>query len=287
MDPKSTMILQAQQEVRDHTHDSLITPVLGVFDQVYEESVKKDGHIRTFQLLLKEVPAWSSLKVASICNQVRTSCDCLSELVSALFLSHIKILSSIKNAKMANVKVKIPKQEKFIHAVLIETARKFYENPIVFRKKDLATKEAYVMEAIETAVRKFLPLKDILSAYLRSKGTDVNSIADDPDHESVIQTPLNAPDDDDEEDEDEDEILDEEEEEEEEASVAPSEETKEFFPDPPPLLLSPKPPSVVASPAVTKAINITTKHEEQRPKEAAPAKKRLLFEDTDIVEDID
>jgi hypothetical protein len=171
MDVKNSMVLQAQKEVRAHTHDFLVLPVVAYFDNVYGQTQRKDGKLATFQKELREIPNWPLLRVQSVLHTIQLSCDFLPQLISAMFLGHIKVLASIKISKAPNVKVKVPKQEKFVHALFIETARRFYENPHVFRKGDHGAKTAVVMEAIDATIRKFLPLRDILSAYLvKSKG---------------------------------------------------------------------------------------------------------------------
>lgn len=280
MDSKTTMILQAQKEVRDHTNDSLVMPIIAVFDDLYEQSVKRDGRIKTFQVMLREIPNWSQLKVASTASLLKASCNCLSELISALFLSHIKILSSIKNAKMANVKVKIPKQDKFIHAVLIESAKQFYENPLIFRSKDTPAKEEVVMKSIETTVRKFLPLKDILGAYLKSKADTLETLEGDPDHDKMLQTPLARVEDSDAEEEEEeglvDEVLDQDDEEEE-----VSEEETDGLPAPPPRQKTPV-ASTPSTPVVPQTKDITIVKQGA----AQPPPKKALFDDHDLVEDV-
>jgi len=194
MDARTTLILHAQKEVHDHTHDSLVIPILVVFEDMYAKVAKTDGKLSTFQKALREIPAWSQLKIESVCACLQQSCNFLKELISALFLSHVKIMSSIKVAKISNVRVKVPKEEKFLHAVLIEAAKRFYENPKLFRSKmHQSTKETVIMEAIEATVRKLLPLKDILSAYLKSKTTEVAPLANDPDNATEIDTPIHGP----------------------------------------------------------------------------------------------
>lgn len=171
MDVKNSMVLQAQKEVRAHTHDFLVLPVVAYFDSVYTQTQRKDGKLATFQKELREIPNWPLLRVQSVLHTIQLSCDFLPQLISAMFLGHIKVLASIKISKAPNVKVKVPKQEKFVHALFIEVARRFYENPHVFRKGDHGAKTAVVMDAIDATIRKFLPLRDILSAYLvKSKG---------------------------------------------------------------------------------------------------------------------
>jgi hypothetical protein len=186
MDVKNSMILQAQKEVRAHTHDFLVLPVVAYFDSMYAQTQKKDGKLTSFQKELREVPNWPLLRVQSVLSNIQLTCNFLPQLISAMFLGHIKVLASIKISKAPNVKVKVPKQEKFVHALFIETARRFYENPHVFRKGEHAAKTTMVMDAIDATIRKFLPLRDILSAYLvKSKGApeEDEDLLDDEDSE--------------------------------------------------------------------------------------------------------
>lgn len=200
---KSVMILEARKAVEAHTNDHIVTPVLGIFQDIYASSQRRDPRLAYFQKQLKAVPNWTSLTLAEKCSPILQSCDFLPELVSALFLSHIRILASIKVSKLARVKVKIPKSEKFLHAVMIETAKAFYETPQAFRSETVEVRRRMVAGAIDAVIRKMLPVKDILTAYLGNQAKIKRTAAAEEDDE--METPLR-----DEEDEDdgEDEELD-------------------------------------------------------------------------------
>lgn len=184
---KGSIILQAQKEVQGHTHEFLVQPILAIFDAVYHDVMKEDGGLTSFQKQLRQVPAWSQLQVDKVVQSIEASCNFLSELITALFLSHIKILSSIKINKIPSLRVKVPRHGKFIHAVLIESARQYYEDPFIFRRNDNPSKARVVMNAIESAVRKFLPLKDILNAYLNNKATAIEEKGPD---DMELETPI-------------------------------------------------------------------------------------------------
>lgn len=306
MDVKNSMILQAQKEVRAHTHDFLVLPVVAFFDSLYAQTQKKDGKLATFQKELREVPNWPLLRVQSVLSNIQLSCDFLPQLISAMFLGHIKVLSSIKISKAPNVKVKIPKQEKFVHALFIESARRFYENPHVFRKGDHYAKTVTVMEAIDATIRKFLPLRDILSAYLvKSKGAtpqDTNGEADD--EEDYFD------DEDDEEGADENDHVDDVFDDDEEAEEAAPEEgpakpdamgiselarttpmpsaSKAMTPAP---MATPTPTKQVKTPGTPKPQEKTIAIDEPAPAAAAEpstsgSKKPTLFDDSDIEENV-
>ena len=167
----SQSALQAKHEVSRHIIQFLLEPLCAFFDELYTTAQRKDGRLLTFQMLLKEVPKWSMVTVDTNVSRIVTSCDFFGELVTALFLSHIKMLSAIRLGQ-ATIKVRVPRNEKFVHAVLIEAAKEFYENPYIFRYKDQEAKEEVLASAIDSTVRRMLPMKDLLNAYLNGPAED-------------------------------------------------------------------------------------------------------------------
>lgn len=191
MEREDAVILAARKEVQGHANVFLVKPILDVFEEIYARCMKMDGKMKTFQRALKEIPQWTSHIVSKCTDRIQQECDFLPQLITALFLSHIKILSSIKINKISHIRVKVPKREKFIHAVLIECAKAFYESPLLFRSGDKRTRHAVVNDAIEITVRRFLPLKDILSAYLAGKSSRrAEESESDSEEEEEIETPI-------------------------------------------------------------------------------------------------
>lgn len=188
MEKQDAVILEARKEVQGHVNMFLVTPILSVFDEIYMRAMSIDGHIVTFQKALKEIPHWTTHTVSQCCDRIQKSCDFLPQLITALFLSHIKILSSIKITKISHIRIKVPKREKFLHAVLIESAKAFYEDPLMFRRRDTEKKRNAVMTSIDSIVRRFLPLKDVLDAYLMNKASNLSDASDDEDQE--MDTPI-------------------------------------------------------------------------------------------------
>lgn len=176
----SSILLEARKEVEGHVHEYLAIPVRNAFEDIYARAMRKDGTLITFQRMLQEVPSWTSLVVSQHCDRVRLRCDFIQELMMALFLSHVRIMSSIKIAKDTNVKIKVPKLERFLHAVFIDVARHLYEQPTVIRHgRGWEILEKMVMEAVDRCVRSMLPIKDILGAYLANNTTAMGELRDD------------------------------------------------------------------------------------------------------------
>ena len=109
-----------------------------------------------------------------------SGCDWLDELVTAVFLSHTKILTAIKKSgkKQKKINLKIPKIDHFIHKCYIECAREFWRNPYLFSQKcsqadyhrNIRESQKIISVTIEETIRKLLPVKNILKEYLGEDG---------------------------------------------------------------------------------------------------------------------
>ena len=136
-----------------------------------------------FQSLLSQVPKWNQdiINTKSELIVTESKCDWLDDLITAVFISHTRILTSInysKNKKKINLK--IPKVEHFIHQCYISSARCFYKIPYMF--DDTVTKydfqrnrheaEALIEESIQETIRKQLPVRNILKEYLDNESEE-------------------------------------------------------------------------------------------------------------------
>ena len=105
-------------------------------ESIYDDAKKIENEkdvIHNFQLLLKEVPHWNSHIITNECERIKKVCDWMHDLVTAVFVTNVKILTSVKIVnKSKQFKLKMPNFDTFIHAVYIETARFFFHNPFYF-----------------------------------------------------------------------------------------------------------------------------------------------------------
>ena len=115
-----------------------------------------------------------------------SGCDWLDELVTAVFLSHTKILTAVKkaNKKQKKINLKIPKIDHFIHKCYIECAREFWRNPYLFSRRCTQSEfqrngresQRIICTTIEETIRKLLPVKNILKEYLgEDEGSDTDT----------------------------------------------------------------------------------------------------------------
>jgi hypothetical protein len=99
----------------------------------------------------------------------------MEDLMTAVFIAHTKVLTAVRLSKREKkLSITVPKLDHFVHRVFRESARAFWKTPFLFidtgniidRQKNVLQIEALATEAITTAVRSMLPVKQILHDYM-------------------------------------------------------------------------------------------------------------------------
>ena len=137
-----------------------------------------------FRELLEKVPIWNSEIIDSECSRIinNSQCDWIDDLITAVFISHTKILTSIgPNQSFQKINVTIPKTSKFIHKSYINTAREIWKNPYLFNEnipgheyqRNNKEIENIIKVCIENTIRNLLPIKEILKEHLEGE-TETN-----------------------------------------------------------------------------------------------------------------
>ena len=130
-----------------------------------------------FRELLEKVPIWNSEIIEGEASRIIQSsgCDWIDDLITAVFISHTKILTSIgPNQSFQKINVTIPKTTTFIHKSYINVAREIWKNPYLFNEhvpghefqRNSKGVEDIIKGCIETTVRNLLPIKEILREHL-------------------------------------------------------------------------------------------------------------------------
>ena len=188
-------LVDAKQEYTSYLIYTIAPSMYTGFKDIFQQSkhlTNGNSVFKNFQLLLNNVPQWNHYllekEVADITKE--TGCDWLDNLITAVFVSHSKILTSVKvgNYKPRNKKIdlKIPDTTSFIHQCYIQAAREFYKNPMLFLDdpkhirpdeilKNQRSIDSIIKESITSTIRKLLPFRNILNEYL-SLQEGVNTI---------------------------------------------------------------------------------------------------------------
>lgn len=152
------------------------------------EKNRNNKYLITFQHNLSEIPKWNQSLISDEYSRImdKSNCEWLDDLITAVFISHAKILTSIKvNESSKTLNLKIPKGEHFIHKCYIECSKEIYKNPYIFDvSKNLTPKEKHtnlretislINHAVTNAIRDLLPIRDILRQGLINKSYEENN----------------------------------------------------------------------------------------------------------------
>ena len=179
----SPIFTQAKLEYTNQLIDILTPHLFDGVKSIYDEaktvnSVNRRQSITLlFREFLEKVPSWSNVLIEGESDRIIKSsvCDWLDDLITAVFISHTKILTSIGvNTKNSSIDLVIPKITTFIHKCYINIAREMWKNPYFFTEnviaseyqKNMRSVELIIKECIENTIRQLLPIKEILKQNL-------------------------------------------------------------------------------------------------------------------------
>lgn len=159
--------------------------------EIYKDSKEKcmeneNDILSVFQVNLSEIPKWNQDIINTKTDTVvkDSGCDWIEDLITAVFVSHTRILTSInfsKNKKKINLK--IPKVDHFIHQCYVDVARYFWKNPYLYDdaigsyeyQRNRREAETIIENSIGETIRKQLPVKHILKEYLGNEYNEEES----------------------------------------------------------------------------------------------------------------
>lgn len=164
------VLVAAKEEYLKQLIYDLSPEIYTLIYKIYEESQdlpkKRTISLRNFQILLKKIQLWNETMILDKTKFICDKIPYLMNLVSAIFVTHIKILSCIKlNNSAKKIEIIVPKLELFLHRILMCTAEKIYKNPsLISEKKDYLV--SLISNYIEDAIRNQIPIEKILNEYL-------------------------------------------------------------------------------------------------------------------------
>ena len=103
-----------------------------------KEWCRKSGEkntLKKFQLILKTTPEWDKDKIENEYQRISIASDCdfIEDLITAIFVSHTKILTAIKlKSKEKKIEMNVPTGCYFMHKAYIQCARNFWKYPYLF-----------------------------------------------------------------------------------------------------------------------------------------------------------
>tara|TARA_R110000803_G_scaffold91942_4_gene159434 strand:+ start:4622 stop:5413 length:792 start_codon:yes stop_codon:yes gene_type:complete len=184
------VLVDAKKEYLNQLAIIMVPFMIETFQDVYNESVNRSKNKKVLamnQLLLKDVKVWNDNIIKQHNDEIIHSCSWFNELVAAVFVSHIKILSTVKlSAESNKISVKLPTNERFIHACYVAAAKDLYKDPYIFHEEaDEFVRDEKLFErfnvCISATVKELIPIQDILRVNMTKddiKSLDLNNTDD-------------------------------------------------------------------------------------------------------------
>jgi len=169
------ILAYAQKEYMEELNTVLVPFLLASFEEMYSRAVidsKGKNILLKFQQYLRDVKSWNQGMVKQHADEVVKSCSFLGDLIAAVFVGKVKILSSIRlNEVKRKIPLRLPKCEDFIYLIYEENAQQLYKDPY-WLQEDITDDEKVdkITEinriCLEKVVKKLVPTQKILEAYM-------------------------------------------------------------------------------------------------------------------------
>ena len=172
------ILVAAKDEYTKQFINLLCPEIYDIINDIYKESQKVKKlmpiSLKNFQIFLKKIPEWNKIKVENNINNIKTKIPFLIDLITAIFVTNIKILSSVRlNKDTKNISIKIPDINIFLHKIIITIGEKFFYNPnIILEKKSIVYN--FISDKIENSIRTQIPIDTLLIKYLSGYFNELN-----------------------------------------------------------------------------------------------------------------
>jgi|TARA_B110000261_G_scaffold59068_1_gene69606 hypothetical protein len=175
------ILVEAKREYMEQLSILICPVMIDVFDAMYREAhtlSKNRKVLLMFQKLLKDVPEWSETMAKQHTDNIADRCAWFKDLVAAVFVSSVKILSAVRLSKdTKKMAVKLPTNEVFIHTCYKNAAKDLYKNPYVFTENQSEHDRNDVLYdrfalCVENTVKELIPVQQILQTYMSAGAED-------------------------------------------------------------------------------------------------------------------
>jgi hypothetical protein len=202
-DPTLSVFSEARQEYTKQLSQNLKQPYIRFFLDLLEQSKKEmvatpKRFLWQFQTHLKEIRDWNMDKVSREISQIKSAsgCDFLEELLTAIFIAHTKVLTSIRlSAKKKKINIVVPKLDHFLFRALTEGADLLWGSAYLFRddispiekQQNMRQIEALILEGFQMAIRGLLPVKSILRDLVPDEEDEAEADAAEAEAETEVE----------------------------------------------------------------------------------------------------
>lgn len=173
-----TVLVEAKKEYLAQLCCVMCPHMITTFENLYTESgnISKGKQVLVqYQKLLKEVPNWNNHMIHQHAEKMSSSCSWFNDLLAAVFVSYVKILSSVRiNSDSKKISLKLPSNDVFVHGCFTNAAKELYKDPYVYHdemteyERDANLTRRFIA-CIEATVKEMIPIQEILKTYISHK----------------------------------------------------------------------------------------------------------------------
>lgn len=169
------VLVTARQEYQKQLCNVMTPHMIVAFQEIFEEAerISKGKQVlKNYQNLLKDVKNWNSNIVKQHVDTICNSCSWYNNLLAAVFVSAVKILSSVKLSNdRKQLKIKIPSNETFVQGCYENAARNIYKEPHIYTESmnEYERDEALIKrfnECIMLTIDNMMPVQEILKTNI-------------------------------------------------------------------------------------------------------------------------
>jgi hypothetical protein len=163
----------------------IMSGIVSIYNDAVETQNKLESYEykKQFQLFLKAIPNWNQTILVNETKRIITGMPYFQKLVSAIFLSEVKILASIRlGGEDKNIEIKVPPSDILIHKIYINVAKVIYSSrdlldlfsDINTNKLSYSTIKKVIEDIIEETILELVPVQYLLEEYLTAVIPDVS-----------------------------------------------------------------------------------------------------------------
>jgi len=178
------VLVEAKKEYTEQLNSIMCPLMIEVFQEIYNEARKppRNRILQKFQNLLKEVKHWNNSIISEHNTRLLQICPWFNDLLVAVFISHVKILSSVRiKTETKKISIKLPTTEEFLHACYLRAAENLYNEPHIFNdesnefERDEKLYERFT-KCIDETIKKLVPIQEILKTYISQPDSTIDDI---------------------------------------------------------------------------------------------------------------
>lgn len=176
------IVVEAKKEYTKKLNNILLPHFTKYFDNLSSLQTDKREELR-------KIPIWNSAIVNTFVDDIKKDCSWLEELVTAVFISHVKILSSVKiNDSKQTINLKVPECSLVIHNIFCNCSECiYYKLDLLPIQKEIMTE--IIDHSIELSISELLPFENILAMYIKEQEEPEEEQEEEPVEEADEEEP--------------------------------------------------------------------------------------------------